>query len=342
MNDFTVYHLNNLTSNSFNKILKDLFAFPLHDFNFLKFLSNFYSAKCEIVVFNKEPKCIVIYLIKQKDDLNFLITQGRFGTLGIINSQINNKITNFDFERLISFLNQRNVHISSISFNPLSYIRLKNLTKYQFSTQKYYVCNIKRVFKEQPNSKYIELYKNHKLRKSIKNSAEKGYYCLYSNTIQSFKDWYYNCYLERMNHISGKIWDYNFLLNIFRNKKAKLLTILSPKKEICGGVLFFEIPKIIEILMFSVTTKSQIDDASNYLANFIYNYANKKNVKYINWQRSSNYNVGIFKIKWKCEVLEVPTFHYISKSLKPNDITQSFLKNNFKDLFVYPYQLLCE
>ena len=126
-------------------------------------------------------------------------------------------------------------------------------------------------------------------------------------------------------------------INITDKNKPLLTDFVNPKKIICGGLLFIETNSQIEVFMISVLSNYFSNDASNCLTDFLYNYANSKKISYINWQRSSNSKVSIFKKKWKSEEINIPHIHYYNNNRELNNITKDFLIENFHDLYIYPF-----
>lgn len=178
--------------------------------------------------------------------------------------------------------------------------------------------------------------KRSSLSRSVRKAESMGIRVVESASLEDLEVWHSECHIPRMDEIGGNPWPLVFFRQLLSTNQAVLFKAESQLGNILGGCFVIKSIETSELIMMSSKREEQQLGVNHLISKHIYLEANSSGRKYVNWQ-ASNPPIGSivrFKESWNARPFR---FQILSSLLDCEVITESQIKTEFPDTFIFPF-----
>lgn len=292
------------------------------------------SSKEKLIVFKLKEKNkilgLIIFNLLFDDNIKVMTSISGPASIGgpIISDGNNNqnKILNLLLNSVIKFCKKESVEVCTIVTNPLS----ANINEIMTSFNPELIF---RNFTQIANLKNFEIKNNITVINNLEKKLSFHENHVNENSFNEFYEFYKTTYLKK----NYKIFEKEYLKKIcFEMHNNCRFFFVKKNYEIKGTLLSFFNKNIAEY--FLAACSNDIRCTNEFLVKKITNIFKEKNVKYLNFQSSTNFNDGVFNFKKKFNT-ELKYYFFLSKIFIKKDelIKKNVFYKNISNRFIIPY-----
>ena len=266
-----------------------------------------------------------------------IFSGGRFGFLGFAALSGNSNLAEYLplIEKSLQSLNPITFCITG-SYLCSKYFK-ETATGWSYKEICYLVAEVSQSVDEN-GPKFLKAKNKKNLRRNLKKAKMQVSRCRITSEEEDITEWYNSCHLVRISELDGRIWEYKILLDLIKFGSGELAVVEDKNGKIIGGCVFLCSTEVLELFMMS-TPRAYLESGVNYmLTEYLYNFAFKNKLKFINWQ-ASNPPVGSlvsYKKSWNCSEMVFPVYSKIYDS----KLNRKYFEENFSDCYVFPFEHL--
>lgn len=302
-------------------------------------LCNFYKLKVIKIdlICDGELDNSGFFFIKTVGQRTHLFSGGRFGFFGFSQFYSDNDLAKYlpAIDKCLDPLNLSSCCIAG------SYLDKNNFNEisagWNFNKICYLVAEVSESVDEN-GPKFLKASNKKNLRKNLKKAKMYTSRCRITSEEEDIIEWYNGCHLVRISELDGRNWEYKIISDLIKFGSGELAVVEDKNGKIIGGCVFLCSTEVLELFMMS-TPRAYLESGVNYmLTEYLYNFAFKNNLKFINWQ-ASNPPVGTlvnYKKKWNCLEMAFPVYSKIYDS----KLNRKYFEENFSDCYVFPFEHL--